>query len=197
MSDDIETRPKDSNADAWHLFLSEYLDARANIPRGMTFMAVQMAEGIGDAERRGPRRAILSELSADAPAESHAKLDECERSKNLSIEGGSPLDGLTNEELAKEISLALDYGSSHVYASRSVVPGLTRPDGMSEDMLRGAIKIIEEWELGPPETPATCLAIRLFNLYRLAFPADAPAQLTDEEMRQMTDCVEKVMSVMK
>lgn len=49
MSDDIETRPKDSNADAWHLFLSEYLDARANSPSGMTFMAVQIAEAIDDA----------------------------------------------------------------------------------------------------------------------------------------------------
>lgn len=53
MSDDIETRPKDSNADAWHLFLSEYLDARANSPSGLTFMAVQIAEAIDDAERRG------------------------------------------------------------------------------------------------------------------------------------------------
>lgn len=53
MSDDIETRPEDSNADAWHLFLSEYLDARANSPSGMTFMAVQIAEAIDDAERRG------------------------------------------------------------------------------------------------------------------------------------------------
>jgi hypothetical protein len=53
MSDDIETRPKDSNADAWHLFLSAYLDARANSPSGLTFMAVQIADAIDDAERRG------------------------------------------------------------------------------------------------------------------------------------------------
>jgi ribosomal protein L40E len=53
MSDDIETRPEDSNADAWHLFLSEYLDARANSPSGLTFMAVQIAEAIDNAERRG------------------------------------------------------------------------------------------------------------------------------------------------
>jgi hypothetical protein len=48
---DLVKRPRDSNADAWHLFLSEYLDARANIPNGLTFMAVQIAEAIDDAAR--------------------------------------------------------------------------------------------------------------------------------------------------
>jgi hypothetical protein len=47
--DEWVKRPKDSNADAWHLFLSEYLDARANIPNGLTFMAVQIAEAIDEA----------------------------------------------------------------------------------------------------------------------------------------------------
>jgi hypothetical protein len=50
MSDLVE-RPRDSNADAWHLFLSKYLDARANFPYGMAFMAVQIAEAIDDAVR--------------------------------------------------------------------------------------------------------------------------------------------------
>ncbi len=42
----MQERPKDSNADAWHLFLSEWLDARALFPNGLTFMAVQIAEAI-------------------------------------------------------------------------------------------------------------------------------------------------------
>jgi hypothetical protein len=46
-------RPTGSNADEWHLFLSEYLDNRATSPSGLTFMAVQIAEAIDDAERRG------------------------------------------------------------------------------------------------------------------------------------------------
>jgi len=39
-------RPIGSNADEWHLFLSEYLDNRATSPNGLTFMAVQIAEAI-------------------------------------------------------------------------------------------------------------------------------------------------------
>ena len=49
----MEGRPAGSNADEWHLFLSEYLDNRANFPTGMTFIAVQIAEAIDAAERRG------------------------------------------------------------------------------------------------------------------------------------------------
>lgn len=47
--DSVPSRPKDSNADAWHLFLSEWLDARALFPNGLKFMAVQIAEAIDDA----------------------------------------------------------------------------------------------------------------------------------------------------
>lgn len=50
---DNPKRPEGSNADEWHLFLSRYLDNRATSPSGMTFMAVQIAEAIEDAERRG------------------------------------------------------------------------------------------------------------------------------------------------
>lgn len=46
-------RPNGSNADEWHLFLTEWLDNRATCPNGMTFAAVQIAEAIDDAEKRG------------------------------------------------------------------------------------------------------------------------------------------------
>ena len=49
------TRPLGSNADEWHLFLSTHLDNRASRPTGLTFMAVQIAEAIEDAERRGSK----------------------------------------------------------------------------------------------------------------------------------------------
>jgi hypothetical protein len=39
-------RPRGSNADEWHLFLSEHLAARADSPHGLTFMAVQIANAI-------------------------------------------------------------------------------------------------------------------------------------------------------
>jgi hypothetical protein len=39
-------RPLGSNADEWHLFLSEHTDA-------LPYLAVQIAEAIDDAERRG------------------------------------------------------------------------------------------------------------------------------------------------
>lgn len=39
-------RPEGSNADHWHLFLSEHKDA-------LPYVAVQIAEAIEDAERRG------------------------------------------------------------------------------------------------------------------------------------------------
>jgi hypothetical protein len=46
-------RPSGSNADEWHLFLSEYCCDRPNQYSGMTYMAVQIAEAIEAAERRG------------------------------------------------------------------------------------------------------------------------------------------------
>ena len=43
-------RPHGSDADEWHLFLSEYLDNRANSPSGLTFIAVQIAEALDEAQ---------------------------------------------------------------------------------------------------------------------------------------------------
>lgn len=42
-------RPSGSNADEWHLFLTEYCDNRATQPSGMTYVAVQIAEAIEQA----------------------------------------------------------------------------------------------------------------------------------------------------
>jgi hypothetical protein len=42
------SRPHGSNADEWHLFLSEHLDNRAG-NNGLTYMAVQIAEVIDEA----------------------------------------------------------------------------------------------------------------------------------------------------
>lgn len=41
-------RPQGSNADEWHLFLAENND-------NLAFLAVQIAEAIDEAEKRGPR----------------------------------------------------------------------------------------------------------------------------------------------
>src|SRR5215471_17228900 len=49
----IMGEPKGSNADEWHLFLCERLDNRAAFPSGLEFTAVQIAEAIEAAERRG------------------------------------------------------------------------------------------------------------------------------------------------
>jgi hypothetical protein len=54
-------RPSGSNADEWHLFLSEYLDNRANFPDGLTYMAVQIAEAI-EASRPAPEGFVSVEL---------------------------------------------------------------------------------------------------------------------------------------
>lgn len=45
-------RPAGSNADEWHLFLTEYCCNRPNQVNGMTYIAVQIAEAIETAERR-------------------------------------------------------------------------------------------------------------------------------------------------
>lgn len=50
---DTGRRPAGSNADEWHLFLTEYCCNRPNQVNGMTYMAVQIAEAIEAAERRG------------------------------------------------------------------------------------------------------------------------------------------------
>ena len=44
-------RPHGSNADEWHLFLSEHLDNRANSPSGLSFIAVQIAEALDEAQQ--------------------------------------------------------------------------------------------------------------------------------------------------
>jgi hypothetical protein len=44
-----DMRPRGSNADEWHLFLSQYLDNRATSPDGLTFMAIQIAKAIAAA----------------------------------------------------------------------------------------------------------------------------------------------------
>jgi hypothetical protein len=49
-------RPRGANADEWHLFLCGYLDNRASFPRGLTYVAVEIAEAIEAAEKRGWRR---------------------------------------------------------------------------------------------------------------------------------------------
>lgn len=50
--EELMKRPQGSNADEWHLFLSEYLDNRATSPSGLPFIAVQIAEAIDDADGR-------------------------------------------------------------------------------------------------------------------------------------------------
>ena len=47
-------RPRGSNADEWHLFLTEFCDNRATQPNGMTYVAVQIAEAIEAAARGEP-----------------------------------------------------------------------------------------------------------------------------------------------
>jgi len=46
-------RPIHNNADEWLEFLSEYLDHRTDSPNGLAFVAVQIAEAIDAAEKRG------------------------------------------------------------------------------------------------------------------------------------------------
>ena len=54
-------RPTGSNADEWHLFLSEYLDNRATSPNGLPFMAVQIAEALDEIDRlKEAKRQALS-----------------------------------------------------------------------------------------------------------------------------------------
>lgn len=74
-------RPKGNNADEWHLFLSEWLDNSATCPNGMTFMAVQIAEAIDDAERR----ALSVARQVIELAEALEKIDRLEISSNASM----------------------------------------------------------------------------------------------------------------
>lgn len=53
-------RPRGSNADEWLRFLTEYLDNQASFPRGLTYVAVQIAEAIEDAEMSGWSREAWS-----------------------------------------------------------------------------------------------------------------------------------------
>lgn len=47
-------RPSGSNADEWHLFLSQHLDNRAQFPYGMSYVAVQIAEALDAAALAPP-----------------------------------------------------------------------------------------------------------------------------------------------
>jgi hypothetical protein len=49
-------RPSGANADEWHLFLCAHLESRAAYPRGLNHVAIQIAEAIEAAEKRGWRR---------------------------------------------------------------------------------------------------------------------------------------------
>ncbi len=60
---DAEKRPSGSNADEWHLFLTEYADNRAAFPNGLAFLAVQIAEALDEAKERG-RLYILAETGS-------------------------------------------------------------------------------------------------------------------------------------
>ncbi len=53
---DPNKRPDNSNADAWHLFLTEHADNRAAFPNGLAFLAAQIAEAIDEAEERGSKK---------------------------------------------------------------------------------------------------------------------------------------------
>jgi hypothetical protein len=46
-------RPKGSNADEWHLWLSFYADSRAAFPDVLDYLAVHIAEAIERATERG------------------------------------------------------------------------------------------------------------------------------------------------
>jgi hypothetical protein len=48
-----DKRPADSNAGEWYMFLTGYLDDKAANGFGLTFMAVQIAEAIDEAQERG------------------------------------------------------------------------------------------------------------------------------------------------
>lgn len=62
-----ERRPSGSNADEWHLFLSEHLDNRAG-NSGLTYMAVQIAEAIEAARSKQELFAIGGSLEGRALA---------------------------------------------------------------------------------------------------------------------------------
>lgn len=56
-------RPHGSNADEWHLFLSEHLDNRANSSSALSFIAVQIAEALDEAQERGRQLYIGAQTS--------------------------------------------------------------------------------------------------------------------------------------
>jgi hypothetical protein len=66
---DGSKRPEGSNADEWHLFLTVYAAERANQIIGLSFLAVQIAEAIEEAQERGRQLYILSRHRAAADKE--------------------------------------------------------------------------------------------------------------------------------
>lgn len=73
-------RPSGNNADEWHLFLTEHLDAQATSPNGLPFMAVQIAEAIDDAvaDARAP---LIRELEKFSGAEPYSH-EQSEKGEN-------------------------------------------------------------------------------------------------------------------
>lgn len=68
-----EKHPAGSNADEWHLFLSRYLDNRANFPTGLTYVAVQIAEALDLRFAQQPGTATVVLPSGYTTAEEFAK----------------------------------------------------------------------------------------------------------------------------
>jgi hypothetical protein len=59
----MNARPTGSNSDEWHLFLIKHLDNRAD-NNGLTYMAVQIAEALEEAQERGRQLYILAQQAA-------------------------------------------------------------------------------------------------------------------------------------
>lgn len=192
MSDYIETRPKDSNADAWHLFLSEYLDARATSPNGLTFMAVQIAEAIDDAERRGAKdievlRSIISKC-ADALGNGAVISPDCsiEFIGALPSEIGLHVASLTEDrdtwkERAKvaeaergSLRAKLERAKEAINAARRHVDSQNRAEGM--------------WDgFGPRKSRPSDATLSMVDAVIAELSADAPAQKTQRDLRVLTD----------
>lgn len=75
-------RPTGSNADQWHLFLSEHLDSRAPSPHGLTFMAVQIAEALDDFRAAARAEALRHVKAATNLAEAEARLEHLVKGNN-------------------------------------------------------------------------------------------------------------------
>src|ERR1700730_1154302 len=57
-------RPQGSNADEWHMFLCGYVADRAAFPRGLAYVAVQIAEAIEAAVARGDLEEIAKTVES-------------------------------------------------------------------------------------------------------------------------------------